>query len=163
MRLGLTTVLCAFVAVCASSLASADTGSVQHQRYPFTSTFTDTSLCGFPIAITSSANYDDAMFFDSAGNLVRILETVNHGTLTYSAHGHTLSGIGTGGVELVFNTDGSVTVNTFGINIFITIPGQGTVILDAGHASYLFDPHLHVLFQAGPSNYDLTTFCNALS
>src|SRR5260370_42434598 len=97
MRLILTAAV-AFVAACSASVAAAGTtGSVQHDRYPLTSTFTDTSLCGFPIQITSSANFDDALFFDSSGNLVRLLETVRNSTLTFSANGTSLQGRSRGG------------------------------------------------------------------
>jgi hypothetical protein len=41
--------------------------------------------------------------------------------------------------------------------------GEGTVVLDAGRATYLFNPHLTVLFHAGPSNYNLTELCAALA
>jgi hypothetical protein len=163
MRFAVAAVVTALVMGVVASGATADSSVVQHQRYTFSGSFTDTSMCGFPITIGNSANFDDALFFDSAGNLVELLETVNHGSLTFSANGKTLSGIGTGGIKVMFNSDGSVTVNTFGINVVVTIPGEGTVILDAGTATFLFNPHLSVLFHAGPSNYDLTAFCSALS
>jgi hypothetical protein len=143
--------------------AGADSGVVQHERSSIQDSYVDSSLCSFPVTVSVTANIDDALFFDANGDLVRVLETVNRVSFSYSANGNTLNATGTGGIELLFHADGSVTANTFGINLLLTIPGTGTVFLDAGRATYLFDPHIHVLFHAGPASYDLAAFCSALA
>jgi hypothetical protein len=164
MRRHLLVALLVTVAVgAAAATASADSFVVQHDRFTDTRSSVDPSLCPFPVAVSSTANIDDALFFDATGNLVRVLETVNHVAITYSANGKTLTATGTGGFDLRFNPDGSVTAATFGINLLLTIPGYGAVFLDAGRAEYLFDPHIHVLFHAGPASYDLAAFCGALA
>lgn len=155
--------LVAAVASVAAPAASADSFVVQHDRYTVEDSGVAQHLCAFPVAITSTANIDDALFFDAQGNLVRLVETVNHVAINYSANGKTLTAIGTGGIEYTFNPDGSLLASTFGINLLLTIPGEGVVFLDAGRALFLFDPHLHVLFQAGPASYDTAAFCAALS
>jgi hypothetical protein len=139
------------------------TSGVVHDRYSVEASSVDTSTCSFPIAQSSSANIDDALFFDANGDLVRILETVNHVDITYSANGKTLKATGTGGIDIRFLPDGSVTAATFGINLLMTIPGYGAIFLDVGRAEFLFDPHIHLLFHAGPASYDIAAFCAALA
>jgi len=155
-------VLAAALSGLGAASAAAASGVI-HDRFSVEASSVDTSTCSFPIAQSSSANIDDALFFDANGELVRILETVNHVEINYSAHGKTLKAIGTGGIDLRFLPDGSVSAATFGINLMMTIPGYGAVLLDVGRAEYLFDPHVHVLFQAGPASYDIAAFCAALS
>jgi len=124
---------------------------------------TDTATCSFPIAVQITSTSDDKLFYDGQGNLTEDSETVRNVVITFSANGITIEGNGSGGSDVTFNPDGSNTVRTFGINLLVTIPQQGPVILDVGHAVFLFDPHPHVLFQAGPSDYDLPAFCSALT
>ena len=94
---------------------------------------------------------------------MRVLETVNHAIITFSANGKTLEARGSGGLEILFNADGSRTVNTFGIDLLLTLPGHGSVVLDAGRTEFLFDPRIHLLFQAGPEEFDVAAFCAALA
>ncbi|HEX6651567.1 MAG TPA: hypothetical protein VF072_02400 [Thermoleophilaceae bacterium] len=151
------------VAALLASPAAADSLQVVHDRSANDFTRIDTTTCSFPITTHFTANVDDALFFDSNGNLVRVLETVDHAEITYTANGKTLTARGSGGFDLRFNADGSRTVATFGINLLLTLPGQGAVFLDVGRAEFLFDPHIHVLFQAGPADYDIAAFCAALA
>ena len=126
--------------------------------------FVDSSLCSFPVETSATADIDDLLFFDPAGNLVRIHETVNHVSFVYSADGKSLAAKGSGGIDITLNPDGTQTASTFGINLVLTIPHEGNVFLDVGHAVYLFGagpPQL--LFHAGPASYDLDAFCAALT
>jgi len=160
------TILATFVLILSGTLAStaaAGSSRVAHDRYSVEQTRVDNTLCPFPVNQHATADLDDALFFDEDGNLVRLLETVQHVRIDYTANGHTLTAIGTGGIDLHFNVDGSVSASTFGINLLLTLPGEGAIFLDVGHAEYLFDPHIHLLFQAGPASYDLDAFCAALS
>lgn len=143
--------------------ASADSFVIQHDRYSDEGGFVDNDACSFPVVVWGTSNSNDALFFDSDGSLVRILSTVNHAEITFSANGKTLTAKGSGGIEYEANPDGSVTVNTFGINLLMTIPHYGVVQLDTGRATFLFDPHLNVLFHAGPASYDVEAFCAALA
>jgi hypothetical protein len=68
------------------------------------------------------------------------------------AIGKTLKATGTGGIDIRFLPDGSVSAATFGINLLLTIPQYGAVFLDVGRAQFLFDPHIDVLFHAGPAS-----------
>ena len=140
---------------------SAVAGGPTHVVSQNSSSFTDTALCSFPIAVQITSTSDDKLFYDGQGNLTEVLETDRNIAITFSANGVTLNGNGSGGFDVTFNPDGSQTIRTFGINLLVTIPHQGSVILDVGYAVFLFDPHIHVLFQAGPSDYDLPAFCSA--
>jgi hypothetical protein len=162
-RLAVLALLVASLGGLGSATVSAASPLVLHDRSSVETSYIDTSLCAFPVAVSSSANIDDALFFDQSGGLVRILETVDHVVFIFSANGQTLTAKGTGGIDIVFNPDGSVSASTFGINLLLTIPTYGAVFLDAGRAEYLFDPHIHVLFHAGPASYDVEAFCAALA
>ena len=142
---------------------SADSGRVEHDRYPDFFSWVDANSCAFPVEVSGSSNIDDLLFFDETGNLVRILSTVNHAEIDYSANGVTLTAKGSGGIEYTFNADGSIGVSTFGINLLMTLPHYGAILLDTGHAEFVFDPHLHELFHAGPASYDDAAFCAALA
>jgi len=147
-----------------AAYATADRAAVEHARD--TVTFgprTDTTSCAFPITVRGISNIDDLLFFDTAGNLVRVLETVNHSVITFTANGKTLEAKGTGGIDLTFNPDGTVLAKTFGINLLVTLPGEGRVILDTGHAIFMFGHGFETLFQAGPADYDFAAFCAALA
>jgi hypothetical protein len=152
----------ALVALAAAPTA-ASSAPVAHDRFHDQFTAVDSATCAFPITVHSEADLDDALFFDADGNLVRVLETVQHARITFSANGKTLEALGSGGIEIVFNPDGSTTASTFGIDLKLTLPGEGAVLLDTGRAAFLFDPHIHVLFEAGPQVYDTDAFCAALS
>jgi hypothetical protein len=145
------------------AVAAAAAGGPVHIVSQNSSSYTDTATCPFPIAVQITSTSDDKVFYDGQGNVAQVLETDRNVAITFTANGTTLDGQGSGGFDVTFNPDGSQTVRTFGINLLVTIPHQGSVILDAGHAVFLFDPHIHVLFQAGPSDYDLPAFCSALA
>ena len=162
MRRFVAAVLVASLAGGGAASAAAASGVV-HDRFSVESSDVDTSTCSFPIAVSASANIDDALFFDANGDLVRILETVNHVDIVYSANSKTLKATGTGGIDIRFLPDGSVSAATFGINLLMTIPQYGAVFLDVGRAEFLFDPHVHLLFHAGPASYDIAAFCAALA
>jgi hypothetical protein len=166
-RILLVTGLAAVISCASLATASAAAVSVVHDRYAApTDTGTAQHLCPFPVQITSDADVDDAYFYDRSGTLERLLETVQHVAISWSANGKTFTGTGTGGFDIRYQPDGSQEVRTFGINILLTIPGYGTVILDAGTAVFNFDtdpstPPLQ--FIAGPSFRDKDALCAALA
>lgn len=138
---------------------------VIHDRWEDSFSFVENDGCAFPVTVSGTANIDDAIFFDDDGEFVRLLSTVNHAEILFSANGITLTAKGSGGVEYTANPDGTVTAQTFGINLLMTIPHYGVIQLDTGRAEYLSDGHGHTeeVFHAGPSSYDQAAFCAALS
>jgi hypothetical protein len=156
----------AIIAAVFTPTAAADSSVVQHLRETVTlGPRIDNTSCSFPITVTGIANVDDLLFFDSAGNLVRLHETVNQGVITFSANGKTLEAKGTGGIDMTFNPDGTVLASTFGIDLLVTLPGSGPAILDAGRGIFTFGGGhpFQALFEAGPASYDFTAFCAALA
>jgi len=159
---GLTLSLVALLGLSTVPVVAAGTPPI-HEVFQDERSYIDDGTCSFDIAVHLTATIDDLLFFDAADSLVRVRETVRHVSIEFSANGKTLSATGTGGIDLHFAADGSVTASTFGIDILLVIPGQGTIFLDAGRAIFLFDPHIHVLFEAGPASYDVAAFCAALA
>ena len=156
-------VVCAVVVVILNDGSLLAQSRIIHDRYTDSSTYVDPTLCPFEVVVSGSSNIDDMYVFNDEGKVERLLVTVNHAVITYSANGKTLTARGSGGIEYTVNPDRSVTAQTFGINLLLTIPGYGNVILDTGRAEYLFDPHIHEVFHAGPAIYDTSAFCGALS
>jgi hypothetical protein len=155
--------LVALLGLSALPVVAAGTPPPIHDVFQDERSFIDDDTCSFDVAVHLTATIDDLLVFDASGNLVRVRETVRHVSIEFNANGKTLSATGTGGIDLRFAADGSVAASTFGIDILLVIPGQGPIYLDAGHAVFLFDPHIHVLFEAGPASYDTGAFCTALA
>src|SRR5262252_9508919 len=114
----------------------ADSGLVVHDRFVDETLWVNDSTCAFPINVSGSSNVDDLVFLDESGELARLLETVSHAVITFSANGKSLEAKGSGGIEYLYNPDGTITVHTFGINLMMTIPQYGAIFLDAGRATY---------------------------
>jgi hypothetical protein len=125
--------------------------------------FTDRTSCPFDVEVHLTATIHDRLFFGAAGNLERVHETVRHVTIEFTANGTTLTATGTGGIDLRYAADGSISATTFGIDLLLVLPGQGPIFLDAGRAAFVFDPRIRFLFEAGPASYDTEAFCAALS
>src|SRR5258705_1073754 len=125
------------VGLAAPALAASD--QVFHDRFTLDYTRTVTNVCPFPVSIRVVGDLDDLYRFDAAGNLVEILETVQHLTITSSANGHSLTPIGTGGSSLTFGADGSVLGRIFGINSILRLPHGAPIVLDVGFQLTPFD------------------------
>jgi hypothetical protein len=138
-------------------------GRTAHVTGTFERTTVSTGICAFPVTVHGSNAYVDTIFLDNQGNVVRLLETVQHGVLDFSAHGRSITASGTGGFDATFASDGSSVLRTFGIDLLAVLPGTGPIILDAGYGVFSFDGGMHVLFEAGPASYDIDAFCGALS
>jgi hypothetical protein len=151
---------CALILIASPMFAESN---IVHDRYVDSSTRVDTTLCSFPVTQSGSSNINDMYVLDENGKVVRLVVTVNHAVITFSANGKSLTAKGSGGIEYTVNPDGSVTAQTFGIDLLLVIPGYGPVFLDAGRAEFLFQKGLHEIFLAGPELYDMPAFCAALS
>lgn len=161
-RLGLALSIGMLLGLSAVPVVAAGTAPI-HEVFQDERSFIDDDTCSFDIAVHLTATIDDRLFFDAAGSLVRVHETVRHVSIEFSANGKTLTATGTGGIDLRFAADGSVTASTFGIDILLVLPGRGPIFLDAGRAIFIFDPRIHALFEAGPASYDVAAFCAALA
>jgi hypothetical protein len=133
-------------------------------------TFTNTFDCSFPLQESFTGSYKDILFFDAAGNPTMEILTSQFGgpltaTWTNPANGKTLSSIEAAPLIVYYNPDGSfASLQNVGLLFNVTVPGQGTVLLDVGRIVIV--RHQGIVFEAGPhqeENGDTSAFCAALS
>ena len=133
-------------------------------------TFTNTFDCAFPLTEAITGSYKDTVYYDAAGNPVKEILTAQYrGPLTVTwtnpLSGATLSSHEAAALIVYYNTDGSFqSLQNVGLIFNVTIPGQGTVLLDVGRLVIV--RHQGIVFEAGPhqeENGDTAAFCAALS
>lgn len=128
-----------------------------HFTFTDTLSFTDTTTCGFPIALNFQGSHVGTAFFDAQGNFQSaIVETNAAGT--NSANGITLRE--TDHFVDFFNSAGYDKE----VGLPIHIQDGGVVIRDAGYI--LFNPDGSVAFIHGPHPLlegDTAAYCAALS
>jgi hypothetical protein len=119
--------------------------------------FTDTTTCGFPIAVNVQDRFVGRTFFDAQGNLQSV--TIEQNIVgTESANGITLP-TSSHYVEFINANGGSKQVG-----LTIKIQNGGVVIRDAGYISV--NPDQTVAFTHGPHPVlegDTAALCAALS
>jgi len=158
VRLGLSAVVVAGAVLLALvPVTAAQAATPVYSRITFTDSFTDTTTCGFPIALNFQVTQVSTVFFDAQGNPQRaIVETNAVGT--NSANGITLR-------------ESDHTVDFFNAagydketGLPIHIQDGGVVIRDAGYV--LFNPDGSVAVIHGPHPFlegDTAGYCAALS
>jgi len=120
--------------------------------------FTDTTTCGFPIAVNVQDSFVGRAFFDAQGNIQSInleqnivgTESANDISLRESDHYVEFLNFSTGGAEEV--------------GLSAHIQGGGVVIRDAGYIS--FNPDGSIAVTHGPHPVlegDTAALCSALS
>ena len=128
-----------------------------HFTFTETEFFTDTTSCGFPIALNLQSKHVGTAFVDAQGNVQRIIVETNT-VGTDSANGITLRE--TDHYVDFFNSVGYVKE----VGLPIHIQDGGIVIRDAGYI--LFNPDGSVAFIHGPHPQlegDTAALCAALS
>jgi hypothetical protein len=158
VRLGLSAVVVAGAVLLALvPVTAAQAATPVHSRITFTDSFTDTTTCGFPIALNFQVTQVSTVFFDAQGNPQRaIVETNAVGT--NSANGITLRE--TDHVVDFYNSTGYVKETGLPIHV----QDGGVVIRDAGYL--LFNPDGTVALIHGPHPQlegDTAAVCAALS
>jgi len=133
-------------------------------------TFTNTFDCTFPLIETITGSYKDTVYYNAAGNPVKEILTAQYGgslTVTWknSLSGVVLSSHEAAPLIVYYNPDGSFqSLQNIGLIFNVTLPGQGTVLLDVGRIVIVH--HQGVVFEAGPhqeENGNTSAFCAALS
>jgi hypothetical protein len=142
---------CAVVACCAA-LASAAAAPAQDSPLHLTEvvddTFTD-SQCGFPVTVHTSADLRHTVFFDTEGNVDRVITSVSQAETTLSANGVVLRSVGAGATITEFKPEGGAeSATTHGLTANFVVPGAGPVRVEAGRIVYLFAPR-RPIFIAG--------------
>lgn len=120
--------------------------------------FTDTTTCGFPIAVNVQDSFVGRTFFDAQGNIQSV--TIEQNIVgTESANGITLPE-SDHYVEFLNFSTGSASE----VGLSVHIQGGGAVIRDAGYV--VFNPDGSVAVVHGPHpilDGDTAAFCAALS
>ncbi|MGZ4407961.1 MAG: hypothetical protein ACXVY6_04090 [Gaiellaceae bacterium] len=133
-------------------------------------TFTNNFDCAFPVTETITGSYKDTVYSDGSGNPVKEILTGQYGgpltvTWTNPVSGATLSSHEAAPLIVYYNPDGSFqSLQNVGLIFNVTIPGQGTVLLDVGRIVII--RHEGIVFVAGPHQEeegDTAAFCSALS
>jgi hypothetical protein len=133
-------------------------------------TFTNTFDCSFPLTETVTGAYKDTIYYDNDGNPTKEILTSQFGgpltvTWTNPLTDATLTSHEAAPLIVYYNPDGSFqSLQNVGLVFNVTIPGQGTVLLDVGRIVIV--RHQGVVFESGPhqeENGDTAAFCAALS
>lgn len=161
------------LAACAAALVLAASASATPPLATVVSvdvTFANSFDCAFPLQETVSGSYKDTLYLDAAGNpTMEILSAQFGGPLTVTwtnpVSGATLSSNEAAPLIVYYNPDGSfAALQNVGLVFNVTVPGQGTVLLDVGRIVIV--RHQGVVFEAGPhqeENGDTSAFCAALA
>ena len=133
------------------------------QTYSFSGTNSDVIHCeGFDDNFTDVFSARGAVFFDNAGNTIRVVEhVVSHSTDTNSVTGLTLHEHDRG-TTIVDQRTGQISI--VGAPIRMNRKGQGIVIQDTGIV--VFDAEGNIIFEGGPHealHEGDQVFCAALS
>lgn len=83
-------------------------------------------LCGFTIMRQDAGTLTVHSFYDGSGNLIREIDAL-HTTNTFTANGHSLTGISRTIDHYTFNSDGSAIVRSPGPSLWTTDRGQGPI------------------------------------
>jgi|SRR5262245_20522899 len=149
------------VGVCFLALATgtvARAAAPSQFRFTETDSFTDTTSCSFPIEVNLTVTHVGRVYFDNAGNVVRL--TDEHSAIgTNTGNGITLKE-SDHWVDMVDSTDH---VKEVGLPIHIQGMGGGLVIRDAGFL--VFGPDGLELMH-GPHPFllgDTAAYCAAFS
>jgi hypothetical protein len=137
-RPGARVALAATVTALASVFATtAGAAAPQQTVIPIDDTFTVTGICPFPILEHGEGTLRIIDFVDQEGNLVRELGLLPGFRVSFSANGTTLTTVSPSVSHITFNED-SATFTITGLSGHISIPGEGTVALDAGRLVVTF-------------------------
>jgi len=104
--------------------------------------YDDPFVCGGDpvVHVEYTATLRLALTFDGDGNLLRdVIRPAGPVIVTFSVDGsdRTLSGMSPAPFRTIYNPDGSVaTLTGNGLNVAITLPGQGVVLHDAGSITW---------------------------
>jgi len=164
MRRMLTVPMFVFAAVLTSVVGASVAGAVAPERFTeeFEDQFTDTESCDFPIDLHFMGSIDFTLFFDSAGNLIRVQGVGSDvGTATNPANGKTAMGVDHW-LEVEDVESGEFAV--LGLFFHLNFPGAGIVLIDAGNAT--FDAEGNLIHLGGPHQAlegDFSALCEALA
>jgi hypothetical protein len=112
--------------------------------------------CAYAIRVDVVGKARSTLFFDAAGNLVRLIDITPTLRVTFSANGKSISTVSPAVARVTFNADGSTVVTITGLQGHLIVGGGPPLAADAGRVVLFFsgptDEEPDILFQAGPFN-----------
>ena len=155
--------LSAIVAGAGGGLTASPAGANTTVRTFIHVDYSDTieDLCSFPIEEDVQGSFKRVAYFDSDGNIIKVIFTPTGGplTITWTANGVTATTRSVGTMVLIaFAPEFTFTEN--GIVFNFVVPGIGAVYQEVGR--FVMDSEGNIIFKAGPEG-DVDTLCQALS
>jgi hypothetical protein len=144
------------LALSAVATAGKPTHSVVNIDQVFTIPAAPAGPCAFAIQGHGTGTMRTTEFFDSAGNLTRVISAFPTARVTFSANGKSISTVTPSVEHITFNPDGSATLTITGLSGHLITGGGPPLAADVGRIVFFFssptdmDPDL--IFQAGQFN-----------
>jgi hypothetical protein len=152
--------------------AVASAGRPTHSAETFDDVFTIPAApagpCAFAIQGHATGTIKTKEFFDSAGNLTRVISAFPRARVTFSANGKSISTVTPSVEHITFNPDGSSTVTITGLSGHLITGGGRPQAADVGRVVFFFssptDTEPDLIFQAGQFNDGpFPQLCNVLA
>ena len=133
--------------------AAAHTGKPDTQRIELEVVETD-SRCGFPLRFQAAGVLIDRFWFNEDGSATEMLKLARGKfSLTNTANGTSLSSVDAENIRIEYAADGSATIQSRGLHLLFTVPGEGRVRAAVGRLviefPYGFGGPRAVTFEAG--------------
>jgi hypothetical protein len=122
------------------------------------------NFCGFTIMRHDQA--DGRLIIRHTNNGDEVDLDIQHGTMTFSANGHSLDGIYTGFDRETFYSDGSYNYLGVGTGFYVVLPGEGPVWGQTGSLTFTLDPDGNVISERETQHFlnrTSTAVCEALA
>jgi hypothetical protein len=144
------------LAVGTAATAGPPAHSVEHFDDVFTIPAAPVGPCAFAIQGHATGTVRTKEFFDSSGNLTRVISAFPTARVTFSANGKSISTVTTSVEHIKFNPDGSGTVTITGLSGHLVTGGGPPLAADVGRVVFFFssptDTEPDLIFQAGQFN-----------
>jgi hypothetical protein len=140
--------------------AVATAGRPTHPTEKFDNVFTIPAApegpCAFAIQGHATGTVKTKEFFDSSGNLTRVISAFPRARVTFTANGKSISTVTPSVEHITINPDGSSTVTITGLSGHLIVGGGPPLAADVGRIVFFFssptDTEPDLIFQAGQFN-----------
>jgi hypothetical protein len=140
--------------------AVATAGRPTHSTEKFDNVFTIPAApegpCAFAIQGHATGTVKTTEFFDSSGNLTRVISAFPRARVTFTANGKSISTVTPSVEHITINPDGSSTVTITGLSGHLIVGGGPPLAADVGRIVFFFssptDTEPDLIFQAGQFN-----------
>ncbi len=127
-----------------------------------------TAKCGFPVETHLQGPIKIGVHYDQAGNPIKEIQVFPHFLVTFIANGKSFISPAPGVFIISTPTDGSPdTLTVVGLTSVVHLPGQGTILLDAGKLVFIGGLGGPITTEVGPHQFfgtgDASAFCAAMA